>query len=611
MCGIAGILGLEDKNTIQKMCDAIKHRGPDDEGYYFDDSLSLGHRRLSIIDLAGGHQPVHNEEQTVQIVFNGEIYNYRELKAELEPRHRFYTNTDTEVIVHCYEEYGDELVSRLNGMFAFALWDAARKKLLLARDPMGKKPLYYCIDGKRLVFASEIKSLFECGVKKAIDFREMSAFLAFGYSVGDGTLFQGIKKLPGGHILTVEKGDLKTLSIRKYWDIHEDIHNYTESYAVAKLRELLERSARYRLIADVPVGAFLSGGIDSSSVVALSRPLVDYPFHTFSIGFENFSEFSYARMISEKLDTEHHEIVLDSSTALANMDRIAWHYDEPLGDPAIIFNYFLSLEARKHVKVVLAGEAGDELFGGYPNYRVGTLFHSYFRVPGMVALMKSLISSPFADGKFSRAGPVKYLGYFAQPGLEQAHQYTYRAAIAMTDEEISYYSSLDRWDPSMLIQPEPMHDPLDRMLALDCKNMLPEKFLMKADKATMANSIEERLPLLDKGLIEFAFTIPPRYKLRHGNGKYILKEAVKDLLPAEVIARKKVGFGRVVDDWMFDGRLQEPVIQALSDNELVRKCFRKDRMAGLAGQIRKKERQNYNAIWLIYALSLWYDTYFN
>ncbi len=604
MCGICGIVGLDDKNLIKRMCNVMVHRGPDDEGIYLDKNVSLGHRRLSIIDLEGGHQPVHNEDETIWITFNGEIYNFKELKKDLEKKHDFYTNTDTEVIIHCYEEYGDGFVEKLNGMFAFAIWDSSRNKLLLARDPIGKKPLYYYWDGKVLIFASEIKAVLEAGIKKELDLDGLCAYLSYQYTIGEKTLFKGIKKLLGGHTLTLRNGDIK---IRRYWDIQEKTTIASEDNLIKKLRVLLEKSAKYRLIADVPVGAFLSGGIDSSCVVALSRPHVDYEFHTFSVGFETFSEFKYAKMVSDSLDTSHHEIIIDSNMVAQELNKIAWHYDEPLGDAAIINNYFLSKEARKYVKVVLAGEAGDEIFAGYPNYQKNLEYDSFFKIPLLNNICKSIVRISPRKGNIYGNRVEKFLSFFAQPGFERAHLYSTRE---LSNNEIKYLTKLDPNDvDSLAIYPSGINNALNKMLALDCKNLLPEKFLMKADKSTMANSVEERLPLMDKNIVEFAFSIPASLKLRNGQGKYILKMAVKDLLPDKIIKRKKQGFGTPVDNWISNGDLKDIVIQKLSDSELINRYFRKEKIDRLIQDLNHGETFRARTIWTIFALGLWYDIY--
>jgi asparagine synthase (glutamine-hydrolysing) len=606
MCGICGFYGFEDRLLLKKMCNSLTHRGPDEEGYYSDENISLGHRRLSIIDLYTGHQPIFNEDNTVCIIFNGEIYNYQNLKTVLEERHRFSTKTDTEVIVHLYEELGLNFLNKLHGMYALALWDKQNGNLILARDPIGKKPLYYSENEFILYFASEIKALLAGEVKKEIDYQSLCAYLAYAYVPGEKTLFTGIKKLLPGHFLIKEKG--KGCKTYKYWDIKENIEQHSDQYYISTLRMLLERSAYYRTISDVPIGAFLSGGIDSSAVVALTKPLVDYDYHTFSVGFETFSELNFANLVANHLDTVPHDIIITPNDVLKNISKIAWQYDEPLGDPAIVNNYFLSKEASKYVKVVVAGEGGDELFAGYSNYKFNKHFYPYFKVPIIPRLIRNVSDIFLNSGDVTRNWFSRFLMKFVQENFVKFHQYSTRM---MTDEEIQWLLKMqcERID-SQLILPHNISDPLNIMLALDCKNLLPEKYLMKADKATMANSVEERLPLLDKSIIEYSFTLPSHIKQRKGIEKYVLKMAVKDLLPKEIIMRKKQGFGTPIQDWISIGDLSEIIEQTIMENPIIREYFVPEKLLKLISQ------KNNNAhvlryIWTLFALGLWYDVYFN
>jgi asparagine synthase (glutamine-hydrolysing) len=612
MCGICGIYGVDDRQIVKKMSDTLSHRGPDDEGFFVDKDISLGHRRLSIIDLNTGHQPIHNEDETVWIVFNGEIYNYKELRAELEKKHRFYTNTDTEVIVHCYEEYGNGFADRLNGMFALALWDSNKKTLVLARDPIGKKPLYYWSDGGKLIFASEIKAILAAGVPAGISEEGLRSYLAYEYSIGDQTLFEGIKKLMGGHILLMGPCGRK---IEKYWDITEHIDSSKDDlYYIKRLRELLEQSARYRMIADVPIGAFLSGGLDSSAVVALARPHVDYDFHTFSMGFETFSELEYARMVSDHLDTVHHELIIDGKMVLGSLDKIAWHFDEPLGDAAIINNYFLSKEARGFVKVVLAGEAGDELFAGYSSYGNSLRLHRLRSTPAVGAVAQLVFKSTslrqlmLMSGIEYLCGGARVINRLSQPSLEFVQLQTTRSK---NNDEVSLETIIgpDNVDSHAII-PAGFKDPLNRILATDCKNLLPEKFLMKADKAIMANSVEERLPLMDKNIVEFAFSMPGTVKLRGKEEKYVLKMAVKDLLPAAIIKRKKQGFNTQIWSWIGNGAFKDRVIAVLGENELLQRTFKNKYRESILRDLKAGDGSRYREMWHAFALGLWQETYF-
>lgn len=609
MCGICGIYGVEDRALIQRMLSVLKHRGPDDEGIYTDANISLGHARLSIIDLTErGRQPMSNEDGNVWLAVNGEIYNFMELRLELEKKgHEFYSNSDSEAIVHAYEEYGLDFIDKLRGMFALALYDKKRKRLILARDPIGKKPLYYHSDGETLFFASEIKAILATGVKKDIDSDALYTYLAYQYTIGEKTMFKGIKKMLPGTMIIQEPGESRT---NKYWDIKENIGQASDSYFINRLRELLEESTKLRMIADVPIGAFLSGGIDSAGVTALARRYVKGEFHTFSIGFETFSELEYARIVSQHLGTTHHEIMVTADMVMEDLDQIAWYYDEPLGDAAIINNYYLSREARKYVKVVVAGEGGDELFGGYPGYRRGLNSVGLFRIPPPLRnAARYFLELIPGKGDISTFGSKvhKYATYFTEPTLEKAHLYLTKQ---MSNAEIDYLSKTKSPNiDGFAIYPQGIKHPLNKMLAIDCKNLLPEKFLMKADKGIMANSVEERLPLLDKEIIEFSFCIPPELKIRNGQEKYILRKAFEDLLPQQIIHRPKVGFGTPVGYW-FSTKMRDLVITKLKQGELIAEFLRKDVIQALLHNLDRALIHRPSAIWTLFALELWYEVHF-
>jgi len=614
VCGICGF-NFEDKELIKEMASVMRHRGPDDSGCYVDERISLGHRRLSIIDLSEkGRQPMSNEEGSIWITYNGETYNYVELREELQRLgHRFSSSTDTEVIVHAYEEYGLDFAERLRGMFALAIWDSERKRLILARDAMGKKPLYYHFDGENLVFASEIKAILRAGVEREIDRNGLLSYLAFQFTIGDQTMFQGIRKVMGGHMLVF---DFKATGVEvkdvQYWDLSERVLKGSEGYFVKALRELLEESARLKLRSDVPVGAFLSGGIDSSVAVAFARDKVDYDFHTFSMGFETFSELEYAREVAEHLDTEHHEIVIYEEDVIRHFPRIAWHFDEPIGDPAIIANYFLSREAKRHVKVVLAGEAGDELFAGYGNYKTNLRFLRWFAAPQALRKLFGLALNilPYKHDPWLNRNQRRFL-YLAQKDLTQAHLYSIRG---ISDWEIKWL--MNGADASKIyaraVLPKGFKHPLNYMLALDCKNMLPEKYLMKADKATMANSVEERLVILDERIVELAFAIPPGLKLRKGREKYVLRKAGEGRLPEKILWRKKQGFGVPIDAWI-KGEMRDYVLQTLEGARLCRREFREQAMRKVMDRVRRRSFTNYHQgilVWTLFALEEWYERCF-
>jgi asparagine synthase (glutamine-hydrolysing) len=604
MCGICGMFGLEDRTVLERMMDQIEHRGPDDSGVFTDRTVALGHRRLSIIDLKTGHQPLSNEDGSIWITFNGEIYNYRELRADLETRHRFVTNSDTEVIVHLYEEDPEGFVLKLDGMFALAIYDGPRGRLTLARDPLGKKPLYYRVEGEVIYFASEIKSLLATGMEPELNLDCLPTYLGYQYCLGEGTMFRGVRKLMAGHMLQFAAGSLST---RMYWDINETITGLTEAQAIAVLRSMLEGSAKKRMIADVEVGAFLSGGIDSSAIVALTRPLVDYSYHTFSLGFEGVSELPFAKMVAEHVDTEHHEIVLTADMVSKDIEKMAWHYDEPMGDPAILNNYFLSKEARRYVKVVLAGEGGDELFAGYDNYARCLQFQKIRSVP---LLGRTLIG---IARRFPGRGDLTKGRYEKELSMLEEEDIAYRlmrSTRELSDLEISSLlggqvqglESKGWYNPGA-------QDPLGRMLYADCRNRLPEKYLMKADKATMANSVEERLPLLDRGIAEFAFSLPAHMKLREKEEKWIMRQAVRDLLPLEIVRRKKQGFSTPVGTWL-EGELGEKAASVLSSSPLLREHMGKEEMHRIVQGIERKSTGRPRAVWTLFVLGLWHDIFF-
>ncbi len=612
MCGIAGF-NFDDKELIKEMIKTLQHRGPDDSGYYIDEYVSLGHARLSIIDLSKrAKQPMSNEDGSIWITYNGEIYNYIELREELR-NHEFRSNSDTEVIIHGYEEWGIDVLKKLRGMFAFALYDSNKNIIFLARDNVGKKPLYYYFDNEKFIFSSEIKAILKHDIPKRINRDALYSFLAFQYTIGNQTMFDGIKKLLGGHYLIFDLKN-KILKIGKYWDIREDIiQNKDENYFINKLRELLEESARLRLRSDVPVGAFLSGGIDSSIAIAFARDKVDYDFHTFSMGFEHFSELNYARKVAEHLDTIHHEIIITEKDVIREFDKIAWHFDEPVGDAAIIANYFLSKEANKYVKVVLAGEAGDELFAGYGNYKTNLKYFVNLKIPKIVRkiigksielLPLSLKGNPWINRNIRR------LYYISHADLIKAHLYTTRG---MSDHEIMWLlgkkENFDVYKNAVI--PNGIRDPLNLMLALDLKNLLAEKYLMKADKATMANSVEERLVLMDKKIVEFSYRIPPNLKIRNGRGKWILRKAGEIKLPKEILWRKKQGFGVPIEYWI-KGELRDYILQHL-EGEFLRKNFNRKALKYVEEKIKRKEIENYHhalIAWVLFALEVWHSIYF-
>ena len=573
MCGIAGFaeqhqrggwIGVDtvEENTalLRAMCAAIRHRGPDDEGIRVMPGAALGMRRLSIIDLATGHQPMHNEDSTVWVVFNGEIYNYAELRADLVNRgHRFYTASDTETIVHAYEEWGEDAFRRLRGMFGIALWDSRDGSLLLARDRVGIKPLHFAVTGGRLYFGSEIKSILAAdAVEPALDFQALDHYLSFLYTPRDASIFAGIRKLPPGHLLRWRNG---TADIRRYWELPAEEHMpASEEEAVEALRAVLRDAVRSHLMSEVPLGAFLSGGVDSSLVVGLMAEASSRPVRTFSIGFDDprYDELEHARSVARHFGTEHHEFVVKPD-ALAIIDDLIGHFDEPFGDSSAIPTWYVSEIARRHVTVVLSGDGGDELFGGYERYSPHPRIAAFDRwSPPATRSVASLVWPLLPHGatgknflrraaRDERGRYLDQIGYFQRDEKDALLTGDVRGRIAGTDAEARLATHFARFGGL------PWHG---QMMNFDFETYLPEDILTKVDRMSMAHSIESRVPLLDNNVVDFAARLPAALKIKNGRKKHVLKEAAAGLLPAGILARRKQGFAVPVGGW-FRGDLRE------------------------------------------------------
>jgi asparagine synthase (glutamine-hydrolysing) len=554
MCGIAGFIDYWSRNSgdttergrlLKRMCDVIRHRGPDDDGFFLKTGVALGMRRLSIIDVAGGAQPISGEDGSVTIVFNGEIYSFQELRPQLENHgHTFATNSDTEAIVHAYEEYGAACVNHLRGMFAFAIWDEKERELFIARDRVGKKPLYYTItkDGT-FVFGSEIKSILEHPeVDREIDLEALDAYFTLGYVPDPLSIFRGIRKLPPGHHLTFSS---RGLSIQQYWDFNfkPSASRNPDDY-VDELRALLSESVRLRLISDVPLGAFLSGGIDSSTIVALMARHMDQPVKTFSIGFheDSYNELKYARLTATKLGTDHHEFFVTPQICDV-IDELVWHFDEPFADPSAIPTYMVSKLARDHVTVVLSGDGGDELFAGYTHYVVQESRRAFGALPRTLrqSVMRPL-SYRLPHGAWGRnylhnisLDPIdRYLdsmSNFTELGKGSLYTDDFRNALRTKD----YLARTFREFAAKVHT----NEPLDQLLYIDGKTYLPGDILVKVDRMSMATSLEVRVPLLDHKLIDFVTRVPASLKLAGTETKQLLKRVAKDLIPSEILNRPK------------------------------------------------------------------------
>jgi len=629
MCGIAGIvttgrLTTEDRVRAVAMRDVITHRGPDDAGLYLDDHAALGHRRLSIVDLAAGHQPLSNETNDLWIAFNGEIYNHAAVRAGLESAgHRYRTRSDTETIVHAYEQWGDACVDHLRGMFAFAMWDAPRRRLLLARDRLGVKPLYWARAGNRLLFGSEIKAILASRLVRAeANESSLPELLGTRYLSGAETLFKGIYRLLPGHTLVFDE---RGVTIKQYWDVptgrpNPEVAALSQEQAVSRFRELLEEAVRIRLMADVPLGMFLSGGLDSSAIAALMAGMIDRPLQTFSVAFKDraYSELDYARQVSNAIKADAHEIVIDDNDFFGALPRLIWHEDEPVAHPSSVPLYFVSELAARHVKVVLTGEGSDELLAGYGkypralvNWRAGA---AYAAVPDAVRDWVANRVVPRLPGKFARYARRSFVAMphtpeamffdnFASIGLARQAALLAPAVAAQANAERAYGPSRDYFD-----RPNGRSTTLDRLLYTDLKTYLVE-LLMKQDQMSMAASIESRVPFLDHHLVEFAAGLPPRLKLRGFRTKWILREAVRTLLPQEILTRKKMGFPVPFAMWMKD-RWQGVARDVLLD--------RRTRERGLINPVAVEQlisahaantQEGGDAIWSLLNLELWYRTF--
>jgi asparagine synthase (glutamine-hydrolysing) len=584
MCGICGFT-WGDKSLLRKMADIIRHRGPDDDDYHVDKSISLANRRLSVIDLSKkGKQPIYNEDKSICVVFNGEIYNFQDIKSELEKKgHRFYSDTDTEVIVHAYEEYGEKCLDHFNGMFAFALWDSKEKKLFIARDRHGIKPLYYTLLGNKLIFASEIKSiLLNKEIKRNVNYTALHYFLTFRCNSTNETMFNGIYKLPPAHYLIYKN---KKLQIKKYWEQNFYPLYKSENYYAKLVLKKLEEAVKSQLISDVPLGAYLSGGIDSSTIVALMSKIGVKDIRTFTVGFgfgEKYDENKYARNIAEHFDTNHKEIVVEPNTVKL-LPKIVWHLDEPMADPACIPVYLLSEKVKKHATVILTGDGGDEQFGGYAQFKFMKLHNKIRMFPKPLRKMVHP-TVKYLPGDILNLF-FKYSEDLGEEGLarmnnfistnDSAEAYTNLMGIFNNLEKKQAYSekmkNLKKINISRELNKEffsKKYPYMNRVMNLDTEIFLAEDMLMKADKSTMAFSVEERVPLLDHNISEISSRIPPNMKIKYFNEKYILKKAVKGIVPRQTIQRKKTNFFVPINEW-FNSELLGLTKQMLSKERIM------------------------------------------
>jgi asparagine synthase (glutamine-hydrolysing) len=627
MCGIAGVLEFGrdarvNSAALRAMCGVICHRGPDDDGFYTDGAAGIGMRRLSIVDVAGGHQPLSNENGTLWIVFNGEIYNHLALREQLIARgHRYSTHSDTETIIHLYEEYGADCVQHLRGMFAFAIWNRDTKTLFIARDRLGIKPLYYALTPQRLLFGSEIKAVFaHGGIRPEFNRSTLPEYLAFGYLSGEDSFYAGVRKLLPGHTMTI--GPEGKAEIRQFWDLDASTPHQSrdEQYYVQSYRELLEGAVSSHLMSDVPLGVFLSGGVDSSAVAALMTKIRREPVETFSVGYteQTYSELPFARAVADHIHSRHHEVLVSEHEFFDALPHLIWHEDEPIVWPSSVSLYFVARLARERVTVVLTGEGADETLAGYTRYAFtlkNAAMDRVYRgmVPGFmrrglrhaVATSSSLgatlrrklehtflakdgdsWASFYFDNFFSAFGAAEQLGLLTSEFAREAAPGT------------AYKNVLHYWDRSS-------GEMLQRLLYTDIKTYLVE-LLMKQDNMSMAASIESRVPFLDHVLVEFATRIPREVQIQGLTGKRILKKAVEDLLPHSILYRPKLGFPTPWSGWLAGPRLEAIREMLLEPRSMNRGYFRREAIEKLFNEHRANYRDNYDRIWRLLNLELWH-----
>ena len=645
MCGITGWINLENNRSqtseavLHAMCERMKHRGPDSEGLWTDETVALGMRRLSIIDLHTGEQPVYSEDRSIVVVMNGELYNFREVRADLEKHgHKFETQTDTEILPHLYEEYGEAMLEHINGMFAFALWDTRKQKLLIARDKFGEKPLYYGVFDGKLVFASEPKVLLaNPAVKSEINLDALRQYLSFDYVPAPHSIYKGISKLPAAHFLTVEKGEIKT---RRYWNLswqkggnasaneranstngtlpRGHVSAFNES--ANELRELLADAVRMRLVSDVPLGILLSGGVDSSTVAAFATQFSTEKVKTFSIGFEedSFDESKYARQVATHLNTEHYEEKLSVEKAADLITEIGTWLDEPLSDGSLIPTLLLSRFVRKHVTVALGGDGGDEIFAGYPMYYAHKVADIYCKIPRVLRnnLIEPIVNSlpvstknmsfDYKAKRFVAASKydtvTRHHSWFGSFSIDEQTELLSKDVLAQTSNDI-YKDAKD------LLKICDATNEIEQMQFLDINYYMAEDILTKVDRASMAVSLEVRAPFLDPRVAQFAASIPLEYKLKGSQGKYILKKAVEPLLPKNILHRPKKGFGIPIAEWL-KGRLN-PLMHDLLDSKRLNEqgLFNAEFVQKLIREHETNAASHHKQLWTLLVFQLWYDNF--
>jgi asparagine synthase (glutamine-hydrolysing) len=613
MCAICGIVNLNraepvDETVLRNMAQAMVHRGPDDDGFLIDGHAGLGFRRLSIIDLSGGHQPIFNEDDSLAIVFNGEIYNYRDLARELASAgHTFKTKSDTETILHAYEQYGDDCVDHLRGMFAFAIWDRNHQRLLLARDRLGVKPLYYFHDGRTLAFASEIKALLEIpGIPREVDSDAFDQYLALRYVPGPRTMFKNIFRLQPGHTLVAERGSIR---IRKYWDVD---YSSTAVASSQDLEQLLEESVRLRLISEVPLGVFLSGGLDSSTILASMNRAAGQTVKSFSIGYEavgpderDACELGYARIAARALGSDHHEFRMNAAAFQRFIPDLVWHLDEPLADASCIPLHFISKLASKHITVVLSGEGADEILGGYGIYQKMLAIDRVRRYAPPLANLARITPNAKLRRYLRMSGQSleqRYRGVCRGFDSESRAKLTSAARTTRSDRQLAgifgdHFSAVGKATP------------LNRMLYVDTKVWLPDDLLLKADKMTMANGLELRVPFLDHKLVEFAASLPDRSKLHGRTGKSILRTVARNILPQEILNRPKKGFSIPLASWLRGPLRQFTRDHLLDSSSALNSYVNRSEVSRIVTDHEQGRADRSQELWALLVFEFWHSSF--
>ncbi len=603
MCGIVGFVNNDKKTNkdkiIKKMADKIIHRGPDSEGYYTDDDIALGHRRLSIIDLSNGLQPMFNEDESLVVIFNGEIYNFKELKKDLK-KHQFKTNCDTEVLLHGYEEYGVDIVKKLRGMFAFVIWDKKNKVLFGARDHFGIKPFYYAKFNDTFMFASEIKALMEHpDFKKELNKDILGPYLSFSFVPTDETFFKGVNRLSAGEYFIYKDNEL---SIKKYFDVTFDATNEPYEDYVKKISAIMKDSVKHHMISDVEVGSFLSSGIDSSYIVSLAKP-----DKTYTVGYENkkYDEISYAKDLTNRLGITNHSKIISKDEFVNIVPKIMYHMDEPVSDPAAIALYFVAKEASKDVKVVLSGEGADEFFGGYNMYRQIVDASFYNKVPFFIRHAISNVCKLLPE--------VKGVNFLIRRGERLEDSYVGMNRI-YSDKQVKQILKTRPIMPNREVMKDvyELHkndSDLDKMQAVDINYWLMKDILGKADRMTMANSIEGRVPFTDIEVFNVARTLPFSAKVTKENTKVALRDAAKEVIPNESYKKKKLGFPVPIREWMKEDDLYNKVMDAL-DTPIAEELFNTKQLKKMMTDHKNGKKDNYRKVWTIYAFIVWYQVFF-